>query len=91
MWLQTLSQEPEKKSGGPGARKQPRRSKKDTRRLQYARLQALYKRDRAKAAPSVMDGSLENPITDRTVFLDAWQQLLETVAETIDLSTISGQ
>ena len=66
------------------------------RERDVARLQALYRQDWATAASSVMGWSwkklaVHNPITKKTGFLDAWQQLFETEAETVDLSTMSGQ
>ena len=95
-WLSTLPKEDKPPSRKPRKIPAPPKTKKALRRHQYARMQTLFKKDRARAARAAIDGSWETigcdaGIKDTTGFLDARQALVETEGDTVDIDSISGK
>ena len=75
-WLGTLPKEDKPPPRKPRKRPAPPKTKKALRRHQYARMQTLFEKDRARAARAAIDGSWETigsdaAIKDTTRFLDA--------------------
>ena len=95
-WLGTLPKEDKPPPRKPRKRPAPPKTKKALRRHQYARMQTLFKKDRARAARAAIDGSWETigsdaGIKDTTRFLDAWQALVEMEGDTVDIDSIRGK
>ena len=95
-WLSTLPKEDKPPSRKPRKIPAPPKTKKALRHHQYARMQTLFKKDRARAARAAIDGSWETigsdaGIKDTTGFLDARQALVETEGDTVDIDSISGK
>lgn len=51
-------------------------TKRQQRRVDYANIQTLYKKDRSRAAKTVLDGTCSSTITDESGFIEYWSNVM---------------